>query len=323
MEVGAGSRVIEFAKKAAELAAAASGRKTAAFGKEVECRNSRGALVADDLNYSGHGVRTVKRAFGAVHDFNLVDVVEGQVREIHVAARKIDRSPINKHLGEGGVAAIDKDGGQATDRTGACQAYARLRGQKIRKRDGLALLDFLRADDIDGGGNASKLGRLRVSGDDHVGRERGKVEAETEGIGFSGSEVDDHFARGKRGARESHAVAAGGQVQGILAARGGFGQPSLGIRRTLHARLHLNVSDAATVRIGEGAGKMREPGIILCFKVDAEAENCKGEKSRTNRGSFHVVLHSLTRGSLKVVLSVERPHRLRTSPVSWLGGVDG
>jgi len=197
MEVGAGGGVIEFAKQAAELAAAASGGESAAFGEQVEFRNSRGAPAADDLNDSGHGVRPVKRAFGAVHDFNFVDVVESEVGEIHVAAGKIHGSSIDKHFGESGVAAINKDGGKAADRAGARKADARLRGQKIGKEDGLALLDFLRADDVNRGRRVSKLGRLRVSGDNYVGRKRRKAEAKTEDMGFPGGEVDDHLARSK------------------------------------------------------------------------------------------------------------------------------
>ena len=72
-----------------------------------------------------------------------------------------------------------------------------MRGQKIGKEDGLALLDFLRADDVNRGRRVSKLGRLRVSGDNYVGRKRRKAEAKTEDMGFPGGEVDDHLARSK------------------------------------------------------------------------------------------------------------------------------
>src|SRR2546429_8662328 len=160
-------------------------------------RPPRSTLFPYTTLFRSHGVRPVKRAFGAVHDFNFVDVVESEVGEIHVAAGKIHGSSIDKHFGESGVAAINKDGGKAADRAGARKADARLRGQKIGKEDGLALLDFLRADDVNRGRRVSKLGRLRVSGDNYVGRKRRKAEAKTEDMGFPGGEVDDHLARSK------------------------------------------------------------------------------------------------------------------------------
>ncbi len=79
LKVGACGGVVEFAEETADLRAAAGGRKTAAFGKKIEFRNSRGALVAEDLYYAGHGVGTVKGAFGAMNDLDFVDVIEGEI----------------------------------------------------------------------------------------------------------------------------------------------------------------------------------------------------------------------------------------------------
>src|SRR2546429_8998833 len=120
-------------------------------------RPPRSTLFPYTTLFRSHGVRPVKRAFGAVHDFNFVDVVESEVGEIHVAAGKIHGSSIDKHFGESGVAAINKDGGKAADRAGARKADARLRGQKIGKEDGLALLDFLRADDVNRDRKSTRL----------------------------------------------------------------------------------------------------------------------------------------------------------------------
>src|SRR5207245_1700623 len=122
MEVGAGNGVVEFVEKAAELATTASGRKAAAFGEEIEFGNARGAMVADDLNDAGHGVGTVKSAFSAVNEFDLVNVIEGEVGKVHVAAGKIDGSAVEEDFREAGIAAIHEDGGQAAYGASASEA---------------------------------------------------------------------------------------------------------------------------------------------------------------------------------------------------------
>src|SRR5260370_21368033 len=81
LEVGARSRVIKGAQKAADLRAAASAGKTAAFGKKIEGRGARGPLVCEKLNNPRHGVATVKRALRAVYDLHFIDVIEGEIRE--------------------------------------------------------------------------------------------------------------------------------------------------------------------------------------------------------------------------------------------------
>src|SRR2546429_1604051 len=63
-------------------------------------RPPRSTLFPYTTLFRSHGVRPVKRAFGAVHDFNFVDVVESEVGEIHVAAGKIHGSSIDKHFGD-------------------------------------------------------------------------------------------------------------------------------------------------------------------------------------------------------------------------------
>src|SRR5712672_384405 len=146
MEIGAGSGVIEFSEQAAELRATASGRKAAAFREEIEFGDARGALVADDLDYAGHGVRAIESALSAMNEFDLVNVIEGEVGKVHVAAGKIDGSAVNEDFCETGIAAVDEDGGQAADGAGAGETDTGLRGEKIGERDGLALVDFLAND---------------------------------------------------------------------------------------------------------------------------------------------------------------------------------
>ena len=84
--------------------------------------------------------------------------------------------------------------------------------------------------------------------------------------------------------------------------------------------MHQNVANAAAARIGQRAGKMSQLRVVLCQQGKLHREK---KESRTKKSSVHFVLHSLTRGSLKVVLHLGRTHRLQTSPVSWLGGVAG
>src|SRR5258708_14087710 len=105
MKVGAGGGVIEFAEKTAQLPGTASGGKAAAFGKQVEFRDMRGTLVADDLNYGGHGVGAVESAFCAMNDFDLVHVVEGEVGKIHGAAGAVDGTAVDQELCKAGISA--------------------------------------------------------------------------------------------------------------------------------------------------------------------------------------------------------------------------
>jgi len=67
--------------------------------------------------------------------------------------------------------------------------------------------------------------------------------------------------------------------------------------------LYLNITETAPARVGKRAGKVSDWGIALSLQGKANCENCKRKKSRTKESSFHVVLRSLTRGSLKAVLS--------------------
>ena len=44
------------------------------------------AAVADDVDHSGYGIRTVKRAFGSAYDFHGTDAVSRQRSQIERAA---------------------------------------------------------------------------------------------------------------------------------------------------------------------------------------------------------------------------------------------
>src|SRR5580704_6446630 len=129
MEVGAGSGVVELVEEAADLSAAAGGRKAAAFGKQIDFRNACGTLMADDLNDTGHGVGAVERAFSTVHDFDFIDVIESEVGKEEVAAREIHGSAVDEDFGKAGIAAVDKDGRKAADGAGSRESDAGLRGE--------------------------------------------------------------------------------------------------------------------------------------------------------------------------------------------------
>ena len=103
-----------------------------------------------------HGVGAVESAFGAMDNFDFVDVVESQVGKKEVAAGKIDGSAVDEDFGEAGIATVDEDGGKTADGAGTGEANAGLRSEKIGERDGLALLDFLTADEIDEDGVCSR-----------------------------------------------------------------------------------------------------------------------------------------------------------------------
>ena len=141
VRVRAGSGIIQFAEQAAHSRAATGGGKATTFGEKIDLRNTGCAAMTDNLNYTGHGVGAVEGAFRTVDDFDLVDVVESEIGEVEVATGKIDGSTVDEHFGKGGAAAVNKDGGQTGDRSRAREADAGLRGQKVRKQDGLALLD--------------------------------------------------------------------------------------------------------------------------------------------------------------------------------------
>src|SRR4029077_3419755 len=114
MKVGAGGGVVEFVEESADLGSAASGRKAAAFGEEIDFGNARGTLMADDLNDAGHGVGAVESALGTVNELDFVDVIEREIGIDEVAAGEIHGSAVDEDLGEAGIAAVNEEGGEAT-----------------------------------------------------------------------------------------------------------------------------------------------------------------------------------------------------------------
>ena len=198
MKVGAGRGIIEPAGQAADMCAPSGRGKAAAFREEVDLGNAGCPAMTDDLDHAGHGISAVESAFSAVDNFDLVDVVEGEVGEVKVPAGKIDGSAIYQDFCESRIASVNKDGGEPPNCSRARKADAVLRGEKVRKRNRLALLDFLQPDDINRGWSPGKLRWPGVGGDDDVGGKRREVEVKIQSARFGGSEVDDGLARRKR-----------------------------------------------------------------------------------------------------------------------------
>src|SRR5882757_5710472 len=136
--------------------------------------------MTDDLNHAGHGVGAVQGAFSAMDDLHFVDVVESEIGEVEVPSGKVCRSAVDEHFSECGVATVNKDSGQAADHSGARKTDAGLRGEKVGERDGLALFDFLAADEIHGRGRSVNFEGLGVGGDDDVFRNALDFQAQIE-----------------------------------------------------------------------------------------------------------------------------------------------
>src|ERR1700746_3394778 len=221
MQIGAGDGVIESVEEPAHLGAATRGRKAAAFGEEIQFRNARGTLMADDLNDAGHGVSTIQSALRAVHKFDFVHVIEREIGINQVAAGEIHRCAVDENLGEAGIAAVNEDGREAADRAGSRETDAGLRGAKVRKRNCLALFDFLTSDNVDGGGGVGELRWLGICGDDDVlGKGlnfqakveravfgRGKIENDV--MGYEGRVLEMNVIAAWRNGEEISAVSAG------------------------------------------------------------------------------------------------------------------
>ena len=85
------------------------------------------------LDRSADGIGAGKRAFRSVHHFHLFHVVQSEVRQIDGAARLVRRHPVDQHLGEIGVPAVEKNGDYAARRPGLPHAESGHRLQQWRE----------------------------------------------------------------------------------------------------------------------------------------------------------------------------------------------
>src|SRR3989442_10873844 len=110
LQVGSRGGIIECAQQAAELAAAASRGEATTFTKNAEFGNASRAAMRKHLNHTGDRVRAVNGALCAADNLDFVNVVEGEVREVHSATGRIDGGAIDKHLSEIGISAVEENG---------------------------------------------------------------------------------------------------------------------------------------------------------------------------------------------------------------------
>ena len=73
-----------------------------------QLRGLRGAAMRENLDDAVHGVRAVERAGGSVHDFDFVDVFEGEIGEIDRAARLVHRRSVDEHFRVIRIAAVEE-----------------------------------------------------------------------------------------------------------------------------------------------------------------------------------------------------------------------
>src|SRR5579862_1816558 len=94
LEVRRRTRIIERAEQSAQLRSAAARIEAAAFAVNAELRHARLATMREKLHHARNGIRAVNRAFRPANDFDFVDVVEREAREIDSAPGRVDRRAI-------------------------------------------------------------------------------------------------------------------------------------------------------------------------------------------------------------------------------------
>ncbi len=280
-EVRGRAGIVERAEQAAELRAAAGGRKTAAFSEEIESGNSSFAAMRKHLNDAGDGVSAVEGAFGAAYDFDFVDVVEREVGEIKRAAGEIDGGAVDEHFGLVGVAAVQENSREPAFRAGAVDRDSRSVQQNIGQRNRLAVINFIAGDDSDGGGGFLRQRRFCFPSDYHARRKSLQFQVQIQLAGLAGRKIQNEVARHEGLTGELDAVAASRESERIGAVVcGGCGQESC-VGRVLQLRGDADSRNTRAAGIQQSAGKMsgRRIGLGLQGKTDCECE--KNKKSGT------------------------------------------
>ena len=208
------------------------------------------------MNDAGHGVGAVESAFGAMDDFHFVDVVESQVGKKEVAAGKIDGSAVDEDFGEARIATVDEDGGKTADGAGTGEANAGLRGEEIGERNGLALLDFLTANEIDGCGGVFEIKGLGVGGDDDIFGNTLNFETKVERVVFGAAEIEDDVTSDKRWMLEMNVVAARRNDQRICAVGTRIRRPDASAWAAVELSGDFDIADAIAGKIREASGKL-------------------------------------------------------------------
>ncbi len=130
-----------------------------------------------------------------------------------------------------------------------------LRGEKVGERDGLALVDFLATDEVDGRGSLVDFEGLGVCGDDHVFGKRLNFQAKVERASFRGGEIENDVTWYKGRVLEVNVIAAWRNGEEIGAVSAGNRRPDLRACAVLKLSGDFDVADAVAGKIREFSGK--------------------------------------------------------------------
>ena len=109
------------------------------------------AAPADDVDDARHGVRTVKRALRPACDFHAVHPVDGERREVEVAAELVDLDAVDHDQVIVGVAPADENARRAAAPARLVDFNTGDSAQHVEDALGAPVLDFGLIDDADRG----------------------------------------------------------------------------------------------------------------------------------------------------------------------------
>src|SRR6266849_527202 len=133
LQVGGRGGIIEWAQQATELAAAASRGEATTFTKNAEFGNASCSAMGEKLNHAGDCVCAVDGALRAADNLNFVNVIEGEIREVHRATGWIYRRAVNEHLSKIGISAVEENGSRPAFGASAPHRNTRREQEHIRE----------------------------------------------------------------------------------------------------------------------------------------------------------------------------------------------
>jgi hypothetical protein len=223
--------------------------------------------MREDLNHAGDGVGAIEGAFGAPDDFNFVDVIEREVREVDLAAGIVDGGAVDQNFGVIGVAAIEEEGCEAAFGGIFSDGDTWRVQEDIGERNGLALVNFLTRDYGDRGGGVLYRCGLRLRGDDDAFGKTLEVQAHVEHAGLAGDKVEGDLTRGECGSRIGDVVAAWRDAQrvGAVTRRGGAVFLCPGVFE-FGGDVNVGYRGATGVEQGAGQTSIGLLGLCLCWR---------------------------------------------------------
>ena len=90
--------------------------------------------MREDLDHARHGVRAVDGALRAVDDFDLVHVIQREIRKIDGAAGIIGGRAVDEDFRVIRIAAVEEERSFAAFGSGAIEADAGKRGEQVGQR---------------------------------------------------------------------------------------------------------------------------------------------------------------------------------------------